>query len=121
MGLAGGPRMLKTPGPLGIRSPNLTSAMPSTVNPVDAPMEPIGSTYGTPLNELTIWQSDPVTAKGIPLAVTVVCSIVVITPESGGPAAPGDNTTAQPTETGGLDTFTVSDITWNFHQSHPIH
>src|SRR5436190_3848120 len=45
--------------------------------------------------------SDPPTASGIPDAVIVDCRIVVITPESGAPAAPGDRMTEQPTETGG--------------------
>ncbi len=40
-------------------------------------------------------------ANGMPLAVTAVWKICVITPESGGPAAPGERTTAQPTLTGG--------------------
>ena len=92
-----------TPGPDGMLSPSRTSALPSTETPVDAPIPPIGSWYGTPLTELTIVQIDPVTASGMPFATAVVWVIVVITPESGGPPAPGDTVTAHPMLTGGPD------------------
>jgi hypothetical protein len=50
---------------------------------------------------LTIWQIDPLVASGRPFAVAAVCSTAAITPLSGGPAAPGETTTAQPMLTGG--------------------
>src|SRR5687768_922288 len=71
------------------------------VTSVDAPSEPIVSGYGAPDTEFTIWQSEPVVASGWPTAVTVLCSTLVMRPLSGGPAAPGETTTAQPMVTGG--------------------
>jgi hypothetical protein len=44
---------------------------------------------------------EPVTASGIPFAVAIACGTMMITPESGGPAAPGESRTAQPIDTGG--------------------
>ena len=72
--------------------------------PVEPPAGPIGSGYGTPETELTIWQIEPVVASGIPFAVAVAWSTATITPLSGGPAAPGLRTTAQPMLTGGPGT-----------------
>src|SRR5262245_20393339 len=72
------------------------------------PPWPIGSGYGAPDNEFTIWQIDPVVAMGSPLAAAFVCVITEMTPVSGGPAAPGDNSTAHPTETGGPGIFSTS-------------
>jgi hypothetical protein len=82
-----------------------TIAAPSTVTPVEAPVDPMVRGYGAPLTELTIWHSEPLTATGIPLAVSVVWVMTVIAPVSGGPAAPGVTMTTQPTETGGPDTL----------------
>src|SRR5207248_433103 len=99
-GAAGGPSTVSTPGGEGMLSPRRTSPIPLTSTPL-LPSGPITSGYGTPETELTIWQIEPATASGIPLAVTAVCGIWTITPLSGGPAAPGVTTTAQPMETGG--------------------
>jgi hypothetical protein len=93
--------IVSMPEPERIESPTRTSPWPSTVTPVEAPRLPIGSGYGAPETELTIWQIDPAVASGIPDAVTVACRIVRITPLSGAPAAPGERTTAQPMVTGG--------------------
>src|SRR5581483_12210918 len=67
----------------------------------DPPPGPIGSGYGTPLTELTIWQMLPTVASGKPPAVTIACGMMLMKPLSGGPAAPGERTTAQPSDTGG--------------------
>ena len=77
-----------------------TSACPPIETDVEPP-EPIGNGYGTPDNEFTIWQIDPTVAKGSPPPVAMDCTIALITPESGGPAIPGESNTAHPTETGG--------------------
>src|SRR5262245_16722860 len=61
----------------------------------------MGSGYGTPDTEFTIWQMLPDVASGMPPAVAMVWVTATITPESGGPAAPGLSTTAHPIETGG--------------------
>src|SRR5262245_33830383 len=100
-GAAGGPMMLSTPGPDGIRSPMRTSAWPSILNELEPPPGPIGSGYGAPLTEFTIWQMLPTVASGCPFAVTVACVMTLMIPLSGGPAAPGLRTTAQPMLTGG--------------------
>src|SRR5579871_3062125 len=92
--------MDSTPGPDGIWSPTRTSAVPLMVTHVEPPA-PMGSGYGTPETELTIWQMLPTVASGCPLAVTIDWRMTLTKPESGGPAAPGVNTTAQPIETGG--------------------
>src|SRR5262252_2638453 len=99
-GAAGGPRIESTPGPDGIMSPMRTRAMPPIVTDVDPPL-PIGSGYGTPERELIIWHTLPTVASGRPPAVTTACVMTVMKPESGGPAAPGDSTTAHPIVTGG--------------------
>src|SRR6185295_12702094 len=106
-GAAGGPRIISTPGPDGIMSPIRTSPVPLIRTDVDPPA-PIGSGYGTPDNEFTIWQTLPTVASGIPPAVTTACVITLMNPESGGPAAPGVNTTAQPIVTGGPGIFVRS-------------
>jgi hypothetical protein len=85
-------------------SPIRTSADPLIATEVDPP-EPIGSGYGTPESEFTIWQMLPTVASGWPPAVAMVCRMTVINPESGGPAAPGLNTTAHPIVTGGPGMF----------------
>jgi hypothetical protein len=64
------------------------------------PTEPTGNGYGAPLTELIIWQMDPPVARGMPAAVAALCVIAVIIPVSGGPAAPGLNTTLHPIVTG---------------------
>jgi hypothetical protein len=73
--------------------------MPATFTVPDPPC-PIGSGYGTPDTEFTIWQMLPTVASGIPDAVATVCVITLMKPLSGGPAAPGLSTTAHPIETG---------------------
>src|SRR5262245_37003894 len=60
----------------------------------------MGREYGAPLTELTIMQIEPMTASGMPFAVTMAWGMTVITPLSGAPAAPGDSTTVQPMDTG---------------------
>jgi hypothetical protein len=80
-----------------------TSGCPAMVTEVDPPTLPIGSGYGTPETELTIWQMEPAVASGRPEAAALLCSTDTITPESGGPDAPGLRSTAQPMETGGPD------------------
>jgi hypothetical protein len=62
---------------------------------------PIGNVYGTPETELTIMQTEPGTASGIPLAVGPPGVITVMVPVSGGPATPGETTTEHPIVTGG--------------------
>jgi len=99
-GAAGGPRIVKTPGPEGIISPRRTSAWP-LIRAWLGDNGPIGNGYGIPLNELIIVQMAPVIAKGIPLAVGPPGGIIVRVPLSGGPAAPGESKTAQPIVTGG--------------------
>lgn len=86
-----------------MRSPILTKPCPAIVNVAELPTDPIGNTYGAPLRELIIWQSDPLTATGNPPAKTLVWKMVVIIPLSGGPATPGESKTAQPILTAGLD------------------
>ena len=81
-------------------SPTRTSALPLTVMPVEA-SGPMASGYGTPVTELTIWQIEPATASGMPLAVTNGLRDWMITPVSGAPAIPGVTITAQPMLTGG--------------------
>jgi hypothetical protein len=61
----------------------------------------MGSGYGTPLTEFTIWQMLPATASGMPPAMATACGMTLMNPESGGPAAPGVNVTAHPIVTGG--------------------
>jgi hypothetical protein len=51
----------------------------------------------------------PIVANGIPLATAHDWVMVVMNPESGGPAAPGLRITAQPTVTGGPDISFNSD------------
>jgi hypothetical protein len=87
------------PGPEGIVSPIRTRAIPLIFTEPEPP-GPMGSGYGTPDTEFTIWQMLVITANGMPFAVANVCGIVVMTPLSGGPAAPGLTITAQPMETG---------------------
>src|SRR5438067_13362463 len=89
------------PGPDRTWSPTRTRPWPWTLTLVDTPSEPIGSGYGTPETEFTIWQMEPAVASGCPDAVAAVCSTATMTPLSGGPAAPGERTTAQPIDTGG--------------------
>jgi hypothetical protein len=103
--------MVITPLPDGIISPTLTSAEPEMLNPVDPPADPIGSGYGAPDSEFTIWQMLPTVARGMPFAVTHVCVITVMTPVSGGPAAPGLTITVQPMLTGdpGMISFSMTD------------
>lgn len=96
-----------TPGPDGIWSPMRTSGWPEIVIPLEPP-GPIGSGYGAPETELIIWQIEPLVASGCPFAVTFVCSTVVMTPLSGGPAAPGVRTTEQPMLTGAPGILTPS-------------
>src|SRR5262245_28517981 len=98
-GAAGGPMIVSTPGPDGIMSPMRTSPVPLIVTDVEPPA-PIGSGYGTPDTEFTIWHTLPTVASGRPPAVTAACVITLMKPESGGPAAPGLRTTAHPTVTG---------------------
>jgi hypothetical protein len=88
------------PGPDGIMSPIRTRPVPVIDTEVDPPA-PIGSGYGTPETEFTIWHTLPTVASGCPLAFTTAWVITLMNPESGGPAAPGLSTTAQPIETGG--------------------
>jgi hypothetical protein len=57
------------------------------------------------VTELTIWQMLPTVASGSPLAITIACGITLMKPLSGGPAAPGERTTAQPIDTGGPAIF----------------
>ena len=77
-----------TPGGVGIMSPRRIRGIPLMVTPV-LPSGPMGSGYGAPVREFTIWQIEPATASGWPPAVTAACGMDTITPESGGPAAPG--------------------------------
>lgn len=106
LGLAGGPSGVSIPGPDGMLSPIRTNGWPWMATPVDAPIDPIGSVYGAPDTELTMLHNDPATASGIPAASTALCGMVVMTPLSGAPAAPGLTMTAHPTVTGGPDIIT---------------
>jgi hypothetical protein len=65
------------------------------------PPGPIGNGYGAPVTEFTIWQIEPTVAKGSPPPVAFACVTTVMTPVSGGPAIPGESSTAHPIETGG--------------------
>ena len=99
-GAAGGPRIVRIPGGLGMLSPMRTNARPLTETPVLA-SGPITIGYGKPQTELTIMQIDPVVASGIPLAVMNGGNTAMIEPVSGGPDAPGLTITIAPILTGG--------------------
>src|SRR5262245_19058393 len=97
-GAAGGPRIVSSPGPDGITSPTRTSGWPPTSTPAEPP-GPIGNGYGAPETEFTIWHTDPTVASGSSPASRCDCITVMMTPESGGPAMPGESVTAHPIET----------------------
>src|SRR5712691_9923958 len=98
-GAAGGPRIVRMPGGLGMLSPMRTSACPLTLTPVLA-NGPITSGYGKPQTELIIRQMEPDVASGIPLAVMNGGSTTRMAPVSGGPDAPGLTITEHPIVTG---------------------
>jgi hypothetical protein len=99
-GAAGGPKIVRIPGGLGMLSPIRTKASPPTVIPVLA-SGPITIGYGNPQTELIMRHKEPAVAKGIPPAVTTGGRISMIVPISGGPDAPGVTVTMQPIVTGG--------------------
>ncbi len=87
-GAAGGPKMVRMPGGVGILSNIRTSARPLTLTPLDA-RGPMTKGYGKPHTELIIRHSEPEVAKGMPPAVITGGKIPRIVPMSGGPEAPG--------------------------------
>src|SRR5262245_23728917 len=103
-GAAGGPRIVITPGGVGMLSPILTSAFPLTLTPVLA-NGPITSGYGKPQTELIIMQIEPAVASGNPLARMNGGRTAMIVPVSGGPDAPGLIMTIAPMLTGGPGKF----------------
>ena len=98
-GAAGGPRIVRIPGGLGMLSPIRTNAWPVTVTPVLA-SGPITSGYGNPQTELIMRHMEFEVARGIPPAVIAGGRTTRIAPVSGGPDAPGETITEQPIVTG---------------------
>jgi hypothetical protein len=94
-GAAGGPIIVIMPGGVGMLSPILTRDLPPAMTPLLA-RGPIGNIYGKPHTELIIMHSDPVVAKGKPLAVMTGGNMTMIVPISGGPDAPGEIITMAP-------------------------